>query len=151
VQFNINFNLLTNSRTTLFGRENLYWIVGGAGSGKTTISHALSTKFGIPVYDMDAHIYGTYHSRFKQEKHPVNWAWSTSKDGLAWLLDLSWDDFNNFNQAAIPEYLNLLSEDIDSMAPKTRLIIDGGICKPLNHQSQNTCMNQESWTLVNSI
>jgi shikimate kinase len=43
---------------------DLYWILGGAGSGKTSICQHLSTQFGLPVYDMDAHIYGTYHSRF---------------------------------------------------------------------------------------
>lgn len=79
---------------------------------------------------MDAHIYGTYHSRFTQEKHPVNMAWLKSQDRLAWLLDMPWEDFNNFNQAAIPEYLNLLCEDIDAISPKAKLIIDGGICNP---------------------
>lgn len=130
MRFNINNDLLKQSRATLFGREKLYWIVGGAGSGKTTISQALSVKFDINVYDMDAHIYGSYHSRFSQENHPVNKAWSTSQDRLAWLLDMSWDDFNNFNQAALPEYLNLLSEDIDATPPNTRLLIDGGIWNP---------------------
>ncbi len=55
--FIINSDLLLQSRTDLFRRDRLYWIVGGAGSGKTTICEALSTKFDIPVYDMDAHIY----------------------------------------------------------------------------------------------
>ena len=130
MQFDINNNLLAQSSDTLLSRKNLYWIVGGAGSGKTTISQTLSAKLGIPIYDMDDHIYGTYHSRFTQEKHPVNTAWSKSQDGLAWLLDMSWDDFYNFNQAAIPEYLNLLCEDIDAMSPNTRLLVDGGICNP---------------------
>jgi len=130
MQFDINNNLLAQSSATLLRRKNLYWIIGGAGSGKTTISQALLAKLGVPVYDMDDHIYGTYHSRFTQERHPVNTAWSKSQDGLAWLLDMTWDDFNNFNQAAIPEYLNLLCEDIDAMSPDTRLLVDGGICNP---------------------
>ncbi len=130
MRFNVNNKLLAQSSKILSSRKDLYWIVGGAGSGKSTISQTLSAKFGIPVYDMDACIYGTYHSRFTQEKHPVNTAWSKSQDGLAWLLGMSWDDFNNFNQAAIPEYLDLLCEDIISMSPTTRLLVDGGICNP---------------------
>ncbi len=122
--------MLAQSGTILSSRKNLYWIIGGAGSGKTTISRSLSAKFGIPVYDMDDHIYGTYHGRFTQERHPVNTAWSKSQDGLAWLLDMNWDDFNNFNQAAIPEYLNLFCEDIDTMSRAARLLVDGGICNP---------------------
>ena len=130
MRFNINNNLLSQSREKLSSRKNLFWIVGGAGSGKTTICQSLSDKLEIPVYDMDDHIYGTYHGRFTQEKHPVNTAWSKSQNGLAWLLDMTWDDFNNFNQAAIPEYLSLLCEDIDTMPANTRLIVDGGICNP---------------------
>jgi hypothetical protein len=108
----------------------MYWILGGAGSGKTTISRSLSAKFGIPVYDMDEHIYGTYHGRFTQEQHPINTAWAQSQNGLAWLLDMTWDEYNHFNQAAVPEYLNLLCEDIAPTPPDTRLVVDGGVCNP---------------------
>jgi hypothetical protein len=130
MEFAIDNNLLIQSHSSLSKRNKLYWIVGGAGSGKTTISQTLSTVFNIPVYDMDAHIYGVYHSRFTQEHHPVNRAWSTSENGLAWLLDMSWDEFNNFNQAALPEYIDLLVEDLESIEPDASLIIDGGICNP---------------------
>jgi hypothetical protein len=130
MRFNINNALLTQAYTVLSKRKDFYWILGGAGSGKTTISQALSSKFDIPIYNMDDHIYGTYHSRFIAEKHPVNMAWSKSENGLAWLLDMQWNDFNNFNQAVIPEYLSLLCDDTAMMAPNARLLIDGGICNP---------------------
>jgi len=130
MQFTINNDLLAQSRSSLFRRERLYWVVGGAGSGKTTICRALSARFDIPVYDMDAHVYGAYHGRFTQERHPVNRAWSTAKDGLAWLLDMSWDEFNSFNQAALPEYLDLLTQDLDAANPNASVLIDGGICNP---------------------
>jgi len=130
MRFIINNDLLTQSRAALSGRDRLYWVVGGAGSGKTTICRALSARFDIPLYDMDAHIYGAYHSRFTQERHPVNRAWSTASDGLAWLLDMSWDEFDSFNQAALPEYLDLLVEDLDATQPNASVLIDGGICNP---------------------
>jgi hypothetical protein len=128
--FTINNDLLIQSRTILSKRNKLYWVVGGAGSGKTTICRTLSAQFNIPVYDMDEHIYGTYHSRFTQERHPVNRTWSMAQDGLAWLLDMSWAEFDSFNQAALPEYLDLLTEDIAAIEPNASILIDGGICNP---------------------
>ncbi len=128
--FILNKDLLTQSRATLHRRERLYWVVGGAGSGKTTICQVLSAKFELPVYDMDAHIYGAYHGRFTQERHPVNSAWSSARDGLSWLLAMSWDEFDSFNQAALPEYLDLLVEDLEATKPNACILIDGGICNP---------------------
>jgi hypothetical protein len=128
--FIINHDLLTLSQAALSEQERLYWVVGGAGSGKTTICSALSAKFKLPVYDMDAHIYGAYHGRFTQDRHPVNKAWASARDGLAWLLDMSWDEFDSFNQAALPEYLDLLTEDLEASKPSASVLIDGGICNP---------------------
>jgi hypothetical protein len=130
MEFIIDNDLLAKSRELLFRRDKLYWIVGGAGSGKTTICQALSARYNIPVYDMDAQIYGAYHGRFEQEHHPVNKAWSTSQNGLAWLLDMSWDEFDSFNQAELPEYLGLLAEDLETVDAKDSLFVDGGICNP---------------------
>lgn len=134
-RFPIDSHLLTQACRALSAREGLYWIVGGAGSGKTSICQALSVQCGLPVYDMDAHIYGTYHSQFTQERHPVNWAWSTSGNPLGWLLDMSWEEFDSFNQAALPEYLDLLASDLlasdlQAIQPVSGVLIDGGVCNP---------------------
>ncbi|HRQ39585.1 MAG TPA: hypothetical protein PLD25_16885 [Chloroflexota bacterium] len=130
MQFTLNRDLLTQSRLILSRFKRLFWVVGGAGSGKTTICRALSARFAMPVYDMDAHIYGVYHGRFTPERHPVNTAWATSPNGLAWLLALSWAEFDAFNQAALPEYLDLLAADLAAVDPETSLLVDGGICNP---------------------
>ncbi len=130
MRFPVNPDLSAHARDVLSGREKLFWIVGGAGSGKTTICSILSKRYAFPVYDMDAHIYGSYHARFTPERHPVNMEWSTSENGLAWLLGLSWDEFNSFNQAALPEYLDLLAEDLTDSSPGSPLLIDGGISNP---------------------
>ncbi len=130
MRFIINHDLLAQSRAILFRRDKLYWVVGGAGSGKTTICRALSARFNIPVYDMDARIYGAYHGRFTLERHPVSKAWSTAQDGLAWLLGMSWDVFDSFNQAALPEYLDLLAQDLAATKSNASVLIDGGICNP---------------------
>ena len=130
MRFPVNFDLLAHARDVLSGREKLFWIIGGAGSGKTTICSLLSEQYALPVYDMDVHIYGSYHTRFTPERHPVNSAWSTSENGLAWLLGMSWDEFNSFNQAALPEYLDLLAWDLTDSSPESPLLIDGGISNP---------------------
>jgi len=130
MRFPVNPDLLAHARDVLSGREKLFWIVGGAGSGKTTVCSILSKRYVLPVYDMDAHIYGSYHARFTQDRHPVNSAWSSSENGLAWLLGMSWDEFNSFNQAALPEYLDLLAEDLTGSSPGSPLLIDGGISNP---------------------
>ena len=85
MRFVIDHALLARAQEKLSGRT-LLWIVGGAGSGKTTVCQALSARLGLSVYDMDAHIYGSYHGRFNPARHPVNTAWSAAPDGLAWLL-----------------------------------------------------------------
>ena len=129
MRFPIDHALLAHARAKLSGRP-LFWIVGGAGSGKTTLCQALSARLGLPVYDMDAHIYGSYHGRFSPARHPVNTAWSSAPDGLAWLLGLSWDEFDSFNRAALPEYLDLLGEDLDEVDLSGAMLVDGGLCTP---------------------
>ncbi len=128
--FSINADLLQQARNTLSPKNRVYWIVGGAGSGKTTICHALSKMHSLPVYDMDAHIYGAYHGRFSPERHPVNSQWAATPNGLAWLLGMSWEQFDAFNQAAVPEYLDLLAEDLAKMELDSGILIDGGIANP---------------------
>lgn len=128
MRYTTNADLLARARAALSGRDDLYWVVGGSGAGKTTVCRALSTRYAIPLYDMDAQIYGAYHQRFTPERHPVNHAWSSAPDGLAWLLDMSWEEFDAFNRAALAEYLDLLAEDL--AATDAGVLIDGGISTP---------------------
>jgi ABC-type dipeptide/oligopeptide/nickel transport system ATPase component len=123
----INNDLLKQAGVALSSRKHLYWIVGGSGSGKTTICQALAEIVDLSVYDMDAHIYETYHGRFSPTRHPVNSQWAAAPNGLAWLLAMSWQEFEVFNQAAVPEYLDLLAEDVAELPSEAGLLIDGGI------------------------
>lgn len=129
MQFEINDVLMKNARSVLTRHQRLYWLIGGAGAGKTRVCSILSKQFGLPVYDMDAHIYGEYHARLTAQ-HPVNRAWSQSPSGLAWLLSMSWQEFDQFNRAALPEYLDLLAEDLRSPQYGRGVLIDGGVCNP---------------------
>lgn len=129
MQFEISYVLMKNARSVLTQHQRLYWLVGGAGAGKTRVCGILSKQFGLPVYDMDAHIYGEYHARFTTQ-HPVNRAWSEASNSLAWLLSMSWQEFDQFNRAALPEYLDLLAEDLRSPQYARGVLIDGGVCNP---------------------
>lgn len=128
--FALNNNLLNQAITSFGFRKQIYWLVGGSGSGKTTICQALAKTYSLAVYDMDAHIYGSYHGRFSPERHPVNSQWAATSNGLAWLLEMSWEEFDAFNQAAVPEYLDLLAEDLAQMEPGSGILVDGGIANP---------------------
>ena len=124
--FSIDADLLKQAQKLLILQKQVFWIAGGAGSGKTTICQALAKTCDLPVYDMDAHIYGGYHGRFSPERHPVNSQWAAAANGL----EMSWEQFDAFNQAAVPEYLDLLAEDLAKMEPNAGILIDGGIANP---------------------
>jgi hypothetical protein len=128
--FRIDKDLLSQAGTALQGVQPLYWLVGASASGKTTISRTLAARLGVQVYDMDAHIYGDYHARFDPARHPVNTRWMQSDNRLAWLLELNWEEFLQFNQAALPEYLDLLAEDLGSRGFAEGVLVDGGIMNP---------------------
>ena len=129
MKFLVDDRLMTRARIALRQRHNLYWLLGGAGVGKTTVCRLLAAQTGLPIYDMDAHIYGNYHDRFTAN-HPVNRAWTAAPNGLAWLLQMSWERFNQFNQAALPEYLDLLAADLERPEYARGVLIDGGVCNP---------------------
>ncbi|MCP4142339.1 MAG: hypothetical protein GY755_19045 [Chloroflexi bacterium] len=130
MKFAVNKALLADAKESLREQKNIYWILGGAGSGKSTLSKFLSEKLGIPLYDMDTHIYGDYHGRFTEKRHPVNKAWANAENGLAWMLNMTWEEFHNFNQAALPEYVHLLVEDLEAINLDKGILIDGGIVNP---------------------
>lgn len=123
--FCIDDTLLAEMRLRLRERDDLRWIIGGAGSGKSTISRILAERFGLHLYDMDAHIYGTYHRHFDARLHPVNTLWSGEKNPLSWQLGMPWEEFLSFQQAALVEYLDLLCRDLADLTGG--VIVDGGV------------------------
>jgi hypothetical protein len=128
--FPIDTDLLDQAGELLSRHVRIYWILGGAGSGKSTVRAELSRDFGLLVYDMDEHIYGSYFERFEADRHPANTAWAAAENGLAWLLDMSWDEFDAWNRAAAAEYVDLFAADVAEMDPAQRLLVDGGLYHP---------------------
>ena len=119
--------LQEEARGALAGRTRVVWLIGGSGSGKSTITRALSGRTGIPLYDMDEAVFGRF--RFDPDRHPATTAWFTAANPLHWMLSLPWAEFNALYRAANAEYLDLLADDLAGR-PDEPLLIDGGITHP---------------------
>lgn len=128
--FSVNAALPENARRALAERKRIYWILGGACSGKSTLCRALSVQSNIPIFDMDAHIYDAWQSRFDAACHPANHAWHESPNGLQFLLDLDWEQFDAFNAASNAEYLDLFAQEMQAFKADAPLLVDGGLSKP---------------------
>lgn len=129
-RFPIDGPLLNRARQALCHRRRLFWILGGACSGKTTLSAYLTKKKGISGYDMDAHIFGEYMPRYSRLDHPVSREWFDQPNALEWILSLSWEEFDSLNAATNVEYLDLFAQDVCQMDADRVLIVDGGIAHP---------------------
>lgn len=120
-------SLITRARSILERWTDLYWIIGGACTGKSTICRAVAERTGIPVYDMDEAVFGRW--QFDRERHPATTAWFTADNPLGWMLSLPWEEFDALYRAANAEYLDLLATELAERAPGA-LLIDGGITHP---------------------
>ncbi len=122
--------MLTITQQVYAARPQLYFLMGGSCTGKTTLTQALAARYQLPTVDMDAHIYGDYHGRFMAEAHPANYAWATAENSLAWLMAKSWPAFDQFNAESNKEYMVLLAEDLLNHDPHKPILVDGGFSKP---------------------
>lgn len=130
MDFDLNHGLLGQVRRVLARQNKLYWIIGGACSGKSTVCRALSAAHGVPIYDMDAHIFDDYPQRCTAERHPALKAWYTAPDPFAWMLNLAEDEFVAFNRASNAEYLDLIADELSGRDPGAMLLVDGGFTHP---------------------
>ena len=120
-------SLIARARAVLWPRRNLWWLIGGSGSGKTTISRAVAGRLGIPVYDMDEAFFGRF--QLDPARHPATTAWFTAQNPLGWMLSLSWEAFDTLYRASNAEMLDLLAADLEGR-PDGPLLIDGGVTHP---------------------
>jgi hypothetical protein len=107
----------------------LRFVTGAAGSGKSTACAALARRRGLPVVDIDARLYGSWHQRFDPGRHPANHAWATAPDPLAWQLAMDPAAFLAFHDDSTLEALDLLADDLEGgegPSPGSVLLLDGG-------------------------
>lgn len=130
MKFKVDQQLLVKARSVLWKRDEIYWIIGGSCSGKSTTCRAISKATGIPVYDMDAYVFDRYFTRYSDGRHPASKAWFSAPNPLAWSLSLSWQEFDDMYAASNAEYLDLFAEDLNGEEFRGPQIIDGGITHP---------------------
>ena len=130
--FAIDEALLAAATARLRANLNLWFVMGGAGTGKSSVCHHLHALMRLPVIDMDARMYGAWGDRWDPARHPANSAWMRAADPLAWQLSLAPEAFLQFHAAATAEALDLLAEEMAEMAAAAEadegvtVLIDGG-------------------------
>ncbi len=129
--FATDMNLLAEIRPLLAPFTRLYWLIGGAGTGKSTLSRALAAQTGIPRYDMDEHSFGDYGPRYTAQRHPATTAWFTAENPFGWMLSHNWENFAALYRASNVEMLDLFTADLQAnYDPQRPLLVDGGITHP---------------------
>lgn len=120
--------LVQKARRVLGGRTDLYWVVGGACSGKSTVSRDLADELDLATIDMDARIYGGFPT--DPTRHPAVTRWFSADHPLGWVLSLRWDDFDALNRATNAEFLDLLADELGATPAPQASIVDGGFTHP---------------------
>jgi hypothetical protein len=128
--FPLDQALLDDARAILPNREQIYWIIGGSCTGKSTVAREIARSMHVTLYDMDAHFFGHTIDRFNMERHPASKTWFSAENPLAWSLSLSWEAFDAMYRAANAECLNLFAEDLANSGTTQPLLVDGGITHP---------------------
>jgi hypothetical protein len=128
--FEVDRSLIREAAARLASARGLRWVIGGACSGKSSVCQTVSRWTGVPVYDMDEQVYGHYMGRYCSSRHPASSAWFKRRDGLAWVLSLSWATFDDLNRATNAEFLDLASWDVAERYRDGPVLVDGGITHP---------------------
>lgn len=125
--FAVDDTLLEAARPVLERRKRSWFVLGGAGAGKSTVCAAIGERHGVDVLDLDARLYGSWHGTFDACRHPVNAAWAGAPDPLAFLLRLSPDELLAFHAASAAEALDRLADELRTTDPARPLLVDGGL------------------------
>lgn len=149
MKFRVDMELLESVKAKLENRSNIFWLVGGSCSGKSTISRMMEEKFDYIRYDMDEYIFAKYMDRYSKEIHPANSAWFGAENPLDWALSFpNWEQYNEFNMTSMVEQLSLFCEDMELMDKDKKIVVDGGITNPdilakVLNKNKICCLNIE--------
>jgi hypothetical protein len=124
--FPVDEGLLASAAERLRAHPGLRFVLGGAGTGKSSICLRLHESNHVGVIDMDTRIYGTWGDRWDRTRHPASHAWMASADGLAWQLSLEPEAFLRFHAAATVEALDLLADELAGTDDTIPTLVDGG-------------------------
>jgi hypothetical protein len=122
--------LLRSARNVFARLPHSFWLIGPAAAGKSTLCRAIAARTGLSIYDLDAHIYGSYSARYSPARHPANTQWLAAANPLAWMLNLTPEAFAAFGRATTAEYLDLVAADLSAWPTDQPIMLDGGITHP---------------------
>lgn len=128
--FTVDQTLIQKAQNMLADFPHLYWVLGGSATGKSTVCQTIGQDGGLKVYDMDQYIYGRFQPHYTPDRHPACTAWFHAENALAWVMSLSWPEFDALNRATNAEYLDLLAAECQTTDPATPILIDGGFTHP---------------------
>ncbi|ADX42530.1 nucleotide kinase [Tetrasphaera phage TJE1] len=90
-------------------KPGLYLILGGAGSGKTTLGKKIGSRFGYEVHSVDSYFIGDGEYRVKflvnKQTHGVAPLIDASNQASWWDWDRLWSDFMQWATEAKPIFL----------------------------------------------
>ena len=129
-RFAVDEGLVMDARAVFERLPGVRFVVGGAGTGKSTVCAEIGRHRGIDVLDVDTLLYGDWFGRFDPRRHRAGHAWSSAADPLAWQLSLDPDAFSAFHAASTAECLDLLAADLAGRGPDVPLLVDGGFGRP---------------------
>ncbi len=129
-RFPVDPALVAHARSILAPLRRVVFVVGGAGSGKSTVCAEIGRRAGVDVIDVDTLLYGAWFGRFTADRHPASHAWASAADPLAWQLALEPDAFLAFHAATTAEQLDLIATDLADRDPDAPLLVDGGFGRP---------------------
>jgi hypothetical protein len=128
-RFAVDEALLASAAGRLRPLPGLRFVLGGSGSGKSTVCTWLREHGrGVTTIDLDARLYGSWSDRWRPGRHPVALAWLAS-DALPWQLAMEPGEFVSFQAALAAEALDLLADDLASDTSASEaglLLVDGG-------------------------
>lgn len=130
LRFTVQQALLQEAAQCFAAFSRVYWIVGAACAGKSAVCRELAAMRNLELVDMDTLIYGTFMGRYTPARHPANTAWFGAPDPFAWVMDLTWEEFNALTAAADAEYLDLFARELSARDPARPLLVDGGVAHP---------------------
>jgi hypothetical protein len=124
--FPVDEGLLASAADRLRAHPRLRFVMGGAGTGKSSVCLHLHESIPVAVIDMDTRIYGTWGDRWDRTRHPANSTWMAAADPLAWQLALDPEAFLRFHAAATVEALDLLADELAGTDDTVPTLVDGG-------------------------
>ena len=125
--YKVDERMVAACRDALWDDERVWWVIGGACSGKSSVCRAIQRQTGVAVVDMDAEVYGGYGERLDPDRHPAMSTWFSVPDPFGWMLGMSLEAFEQVTRTIDVEMLSLFAEDMGRRAADARMLVDGGL------------------------